>query len=312
MRCSSEGSGRSLLASGLTLLVLLTMSGCAGWSSRAEPPLQEATVEQLTKLLEEREAAIQTMKGLFRAKISGPGIPIAQRVEAAMYYRRPHTFRLQGFNAFGAPLFDFMLEDDAYRLRVPSVGRVFAGRVADLERVGMLGRPFQLSVLALRGVVAVAPVPKGERITLSEEGSWYRLELFAAAASEKPHAGSPYRRLWFDRRSLQVVREDRLTAAGDLEATVRFEDFRPIEAPLPRKVGLGRKDAEVGPILKPFKVTTEDAQSGGTLLLTFHELVPNPKLGPEELGRTEQSGRLSLEERGVSIKAGESSEAAGG
>lgn len=310
MRCSSDGRGR-IGACSLVLATLLAVSGCAAWPWRAGPPLQEATVEQLTKLLEEREAAIQTMKGLFRAQISGPGIPIAQRVEAAMYYRRPHTFRLQGFNALGGPLFDFVLEGDLYRLRVSSMGQVFTGRVADLERVGKLGRPFQLSVLALSGVVAVAPVPKGEQMMLSEEGTRYRLELFASPASEKSQAGSPYRRLWFDRRSLQVVQEDRLTAAGDLEAMVRFEDFRPVEVPLHRKAGSDRHDAKVGSMLKPFKVTTEDGQGRGTLLLTFHEMVPNPKLGPEELGKTGYGGKVSSEEVGSSVKTGEGGEAAG-
>ena len=36
------------------------------------------------------------------------------------------------------------------------------------------------------------------------------------------------RRLWFERQTLLVVREDRLTESGAVEATIQYEDFRAI------------------------------------------------------------------------------------
>ena len=50
---------------------LLVLAGCAGLFRQEEPPLKEATAEQLTQLLREREEVIQTMKGLFQAQIKG-------------------------------------------------------------------------------------------------------------------------------------------------------------------------------------------------------------------------------------------------
>jgi len=269
-------------------LCLLTcyvdLAGCAGWSWRAELPLREATATQLTDLLREREAAIQTMKGLFRAQIKGPGIPIAQRLEGAMFYRRPNSLRLQGFDRLGSELFEFVLGEDLYRLRLPSVGKVYAGRPTELEQMGEVGRPFQLSVWAMSGAVGTAPVSNGERVKLSEDGDRYRLDVIAQREGGASHAGRPLRRIWFDRRSLQVVQEDRLTAVGDVEATISFEDFRPVGASEPGGTLMAGASGLAGPMLKPFKITTRDGQGRGTLQLTFHELVPNPTLRPEELG----------------------------
>lgn len=276
-------------------VAMATVSGCAGWPWRSEPPLREATVGQLTDLLREREAAIQTMKGLFRAQIKGPGIPIAQRVEGAMFYRRPNAFRLQGFDQVGGELFEFVLGEDLYRLRLPSMGRVFAGRPAELEKMGEMGRPFQLSVWAISGAVGTAPVSNGERVRLSEDGDRYRLDVLAPKENGSSEAGRPIRRIWFERRSLQVVQEDRLTAAGEIEATISFEDFRPVGVSQPGDTLMTDAGGLAGPMLKPFKITTRDGQGRGTLQLTFHELVPNPTLRPEELG----SARANRDERGM-------------
>jgi outer membrane lipoprotein-sorting protein len=73
------------------------LSGCAEVAPRAEVQLKQATVEELTALLRQREAAIQTMKGLFSAKVRGGIIPIASRVEGSVYYQRPNAMRLRGF-----------------------------------------------------------------------------------------------------------------------------------------------------------------------------------------------------------------------
>ncbi len=262
----------------------LFLSGCVGRPWRMEPPLREATAEQLIDLLRAREAAIQTLKGLFRAQIKGPGIPIAQRVEGAMFYRRPNALRLQGFNPLGGELFEFVLGDDLYRLRLPAMGQVFTGRLAELERMGKLGRPFQLSVWAVTGAVGIASVSKDEKVLLSEEGDRYRLDVFLPGETEGGHAGRPIRRIWFERRSFQVVREDRLTAEGEVEATMQCEDFRPVDiSPKDLSISPGTDGMDT-PMLKPFKISMRDGRGQGTVLLTFHEIVPNPQLRPDELG----------------------------
>ncbi|MGH7167305.1 MAG: LolA family protein [Nitrospiraceae bacterium] len=261
--------------------LLAAIAGCATW--RAQPPLRAATAEQLVELLREREAAIRTLKGLFRAQIKAPGLPIAQQVEGVVFYRRPDALRLQGFNRLGGELFEFVLGEDVYRLRLPTTGQVLTGRVTELDRIGQLGRPFQLSVWAVSGAVGIAPVSDQEKVLLSEDGDRYRMDVLKPGEPEGVPAGRPTRRLWFERRSFQVIREDRLTPAGEVEATMQLEDFRPVDfspkghSPSP----MSREMAD--PMVKPFKISMRDGQGQGTLWLIFHEIVPNPSLKPEEL-----------------------------
>lgn len=313
-----KAKGKSWIVFTLAVYLLtcyLGLAGCAGWPWRSEPPLREATAKQLTDLLREREAAIQTMKGLFRAQVKGPGIPIAQRLEGAMFYRRPNVLRLQGFDHLGGEVFEFVMGEDLYRLRLPSMGRVYAGRPTELERMGEMGRPFQLSIWAMSGAVGTAPVSNGERVRLSEDGDRYRLDVIARGEDGAAHAGRPIRRIWFDRHSLQVVQEDRLTPTGDVEATISFEDFRQIGTAQPGGTLMADAGDLAGPMLKPFKITTRDGQGRGTLQLTFHELVPNPTLRPEELGSVRANSEhssFSTQHSSFSESGGEQGEAAGG
>lgn len=284
----------------LFTLCVAWLPGCAFWAKPEEPTLREATATQLTRLLKEREVAIQTVKGLFRAQVKGVGSLLAQRVEGALYYRRPNALRLQGFNQIGGPLFDIVVADDMYRLRLSLSGKVYTGRLSDLQNLGPIGKPIQLSLLAMSGAVGTASVGEGDSVTLVEDGDRYRLDVMtpSGSAADSP---TPLRRIWFDRRLLQVVQEDRLSPSGQLEATVRFEDFRAVqEASLPEGAGS---------LLKPFKVTIQDGQGLGALQLTFHEIVPNPTLKPEDLGvawmENEGTGRPApLIARMVSLLAG--------
>jgi hypothetical protein len=256
-------------------------SGCALWQAKPEVPLKEATAEQLTVLLQERKASIQTMKGLFRAQIAGSGIPIAQRVEGAMYYRRPEALRLQGFNHLGGKLFEFSQNKTHYRLDLPAEGKRFAGSLEDLQQA-RIGRLLQLSRWAVGGVVG-GDAPAGEsRAVLSEDGDRYRLDVFQSMP-----AGRLLRRLWFERQSLQVVQEERLRDNGDVEASMTFEDYRGIPA-APAAEGAGPSATRM-----PFKVTVVDRAVSGSMVLTFHEIVLNPALKPEELGLAARlEGRL--------------------
>ncbi len=252
----------------LVLFTLYSLQGCAWFQQVPEIPLKEATAEQLTGQLQEREAAIQTMKGLFRAQVSGSVISIAQRVEGAMYYRRPEALRLQGFNQLGGKLFEFSQNRTHYRLDLPTEGKRFAGSLEELPQA-KIGRLLQLSRWAVGGVVGGDTSGSGSRTTLAEDGNRYRLDVFQLSPG-----GRLLRRLWFDRRSLQVVEEEQLRANGEVEASMTFEDYRSIPA-------AGGSESATW---MPFKVTIVDRVASGSVVLTFHEIVLNPALKPDELG----------------------------
>ncbi len=250
-----------------SMLALTLLSGCALFTPREEVQLKKATVEELTALLSQREAAIQTMKGLFSAKVRGGIIPIASRVEGSLYYRRPNAMRLRGFTAVGGELFEFVQAGDQFRLRLPTMGRVLSGSPSDMSEMGKLARPFQLSVWAMGGVLGIGTIAKNETVTLVEEGDRYRLEVFGPSPSG---VQLMRRQLWFERQTLHVVREDRFTDSGAVEATIQYEDFRAI--------GEGR-------LLRPFLIILEDGKGQGSVRVTFHEMIPNQPLTAGDLAQ---------------------------
>ncbi|HEY6085816.1 MAG TPA: hypothetical protein VIU63_10500 [Nitrospira sp.] len=260
------------------VLVLMLLAGCATTAPRSEDQFRHATAEELTGLLREREAAIQSLKGLFSAKVRGGLLPIATRVEGALYYQRPNAMRLRGFTAIGSELFEFLQADDQFTLRLPTMGRVLSGTRSDTSEMGKLARPFQLSVWAMGGVLGTGTVAVDETVTLSEDGDRYQLNISGPST-----AGTEVvrRRLWFDRRTLLVVKEERLTESGDIDASIQYEDFRPVgeEAVLPALTASNER------LLRPFKISLEDGRGQGSVQVTFHEMIPNQPIKPSELGR---------------------------
>lgn len=243
------------------------LAGCALFAPREEVQLKQATVEELTALLSQQEAAIQTMKGLFSAKVRGGIVPIASRVEGTLYYRRPNAMRLRGFTAVGGELFEFVQAGDQFRLRLPTMGRVLSGSPSDMGEMGKLARPFQLSVWAMGGLLGTGKITKDETVALVEEGDRYRLEVSGPSPSG---AQLMRRKLWFERQTLRVVREDRLTESGAIEATIQYEDFRAIGD---------------GHLLRPFQILLEDGKGQGSVQVTFHEMIPNQPVKATDLGQ---------------------------
>jgi len=256
--------------------------GCALVTPKEDLSLKKATAEELTSLLRQREAAIHTMKGLFTAKVRGGVIPIASRVEGTVHYRRPNALRLRGFTSVGSELFEFMQADDRYMLKLPTMGRVLAGRQSEMGDMGKLARPFQLSVWAIGGVLGTGSIAEGETVKLVIEGDRYRLDVYAVAGGTSGHP-LPVRRLWFDRRSLLVVQEDRLSLNGDVDASIQYEDFRRPDGPEDRPVSA--KPARESQLLRPFKISLEDGQGRGSVQVTFHEMSANQAVKAEELGQ---------------------------
>ena len=266
---------------GQLIVLSVVVAGCTTSGTRDDVRLKEATVEELTALLRQRELAIQTMKGLFSAKVRGGMIPIATRVEGSVYYRRPNAMRLRGFTAIGSELFEFVQAEDQYTLRLPTMGRVLSGHPADMSEMGKLARPFQLSVWAMRGVLGTGTIKADETARLVEDADRYRLDI--SGPSSDGGSSLVHRRLWFERQFLLVVKEDRLTESGDIDATIEYEDFRAVgeSANIPSAVSLAGGDR----LLRPFKILLEDGHGQGSVQVTFHELIPNAVLKPSELAQ---------------------------
>ena len=106
------------------------------------------------------------------------------------------------------------------------------------------------------GVLGTGTIAKGETALLVEEGDEYRLEVSGPSPN-----GIQFmrRRLWFERQTFLVVREDRLTESGEVEATIQYEDFRPI--------GQAEEASSAGDrrLLRPFRILLEDGKGQGSV-----------------------------------------------
>jgi hypothetical protein len=271
----------ALHAIGVSVMIV-TLAGCALVGPKEGPPLKPITVEELTTLLRERDAAIHSLKGLFSAKVRGGLIPIMSRVEGTVHYRRPNTLRLRGFTPIGNELFEFVQADDWYKLRLPLEGKVYAGRQSDMKDLGKLARFSQLSAWAIGGVLGTSSIVKDETVKLVEERDRYRLDVYAPAPGGTNPSRPPIRRLWFDRRLL-MVQEDRLGSSGEVEATIQYDDFRPLDESSPdSSQTMANPDIR---LLRPFKISLEDGRGQGTVHVTFHEMHHNQTIKAEDLGQ---------------------------
>ena len=258
------------------VLSFILVSGCALFAPRHEAQLKQATVEGLTAVLSQREVALQTMKGLFSAKVRGGILPIASRVEGALYYRRPDAMRLRGFTSVGSELFEFVQTGDQFTLRLPTMHRVVSGSSSDMSGLGKIARPFQLSVWAMGGLLGIRTIAKDETATLVEDGDRYRLNVSGPASNGVQVLR---RSLWFERQAWNVVKEERLTESGSVEAIIQYEDFRAIGG-----AAVGSTASE-GQLRRPFKVSLVDGKGQGSVEMTFHEMIPNQPLLSTDLAQ---------------------------
>ncbi|MEE9172365.1 MAG: hypothetical protein V3U41_05595 [candidate division NC10 bacterium] len=257
-------------------------AGCALWQAKEpDTPLREATLEELTELLRVREHALQTVKALFTAQVKGPGLPIAQTVYGTMFYRRADVLRLQGFTRFGGKIFDFTLEAGVYKLRLPQEGKFFTGPPAELGVREGLSQPLRLSVLAMSGLIGIAALAPSERAALVEDEDRYRLDVHVLMGERGGE--TPVRRIWFDRRSLQVVREDRLTSSGEIAGTLELGDFRAVGQASGQEPQVAEHPPPEGALTLPFKILAIDGRGQGRIRVTFSELTPNVPLDDDEL-----------------------------
>lgn len=280
-RADTSGNKRLVYVGGLCIAIVMVV-GCTLVTPKEEP-LRLVTAQELTTLLRHREAAIQSLKGLFSAKVRGGFIPIASRVEGAVYFRRPNALRLRGFTPLGNELFDFVQADDVYKLRLPLEGKTYAGHQSDMKDLGKLARFSQLSIWAMGGVLGTHSIARDEMVKVVEESGRYRLDVYAPATGGSSSSPLPIRHLWFDRRLL-VVQEDWMGSNGEIEATIQYDDFRPLDE-LGRVPAQAMEDLDAR-FLRPFKITLQDGHGQGTVQVTFHEMHHNQAIRAEDLGQT--------------------------
>src|SRR5437867_13249423 len=253
-------------------------AGCARVSRppSVAPPPATLSAEELVARLQQRGAAIQTLRAQFSIEATGKDIKGTQRMEAALIYQRPNLIRLRTFARIGLPIFDLILINDRYQIKIPVQGKFLTGRVADLDRQEGLGPSILLGLKATLGNLNGTTVLATDHLTLYESEGLYVLEVIP---SEEGVAVA--RRLWFDQTTLELVREELLGSSGQTQATLILQDYRPVGTTA------GGANGQSVPIVRPYLVRAEDANGRAKLVLTFREIVPNPALSPQDWGAPE-------------------------
>ena len=250
------------------MVSLALLAGCAKAPVAPQAPSGPlaVTAEELVAKLQEREAAVRTLKALFAVEASGGALKAPQRMEAALVYQRPGTIRLQTFARLGFPLFDLMLADGQYHLLFPLQGKTQKGPVSELDRKGGVGTPIALGLQATLGSLGGA-ILSTDQVHLRDENSHYVLDVMA-----EPGRNTVGRRLWFERKTLEIVRQDLFDATGALQATMVYESYRAVGA------------TSAGPLTWPSRVLAEDGLGQAKLVLTFREIIANPELTLQDWG----------------------------
>jgi hypothetical protein len=187
-------------------------------------------------------------------------------MEAALVYQRPGTIRLQAFARLGFPLFDLMLADGQYQLLFPLQGKTQKGLVSELDRKGGISAPVLLGLQATMGSLGGGILPT-DHVALREENDNYVLDVMT-----EPDRNRVARRLWFERTTLEIVRQDLYDASGNVVATMAYQSYRAVGA------------TSAGPLTWPSRVLAEDGLGQAKLVLTFHEIIPNPELTSQDWG----------------------------
>ena len=263
--------------------LFLGLEACAGVSSLPSvTPEHWRTPDEVLATIHAREARIHSLKGLFQADIRGSRLPFSRRIHGTLFYQRPHLIRVTGLTRAGGTVFDFLLREQSYTLRMPEHRDVMVGHVADLHRLDdMMSLPIQLSLRVVDLLIgnALRDVSSPE---IRVEGDAYRYTVSPVAF---PPGGRQH--VWVDRYSAHVHAVEFRTSEEETRLALSASDFRPVydghDGDSSREHRNGAYE-QTGALVLPFAVSATDSETSGSVELAFLELAANVSL-PEQAFR---------------------------
>ena len=207
------------------LLLVLLLNGCATVSFQPHVQLSSEETLEVFHSLRNRETNIHSAKGLFRASISGSGIPITHDFDGVVFYDRPDSIRMKGFTRVGGLVFDFVRNQEVYQLQVPGTGRSEAGRIDELGMAGDHGLLIRLSLRAMQAILGKVDHVNPDHVSLYEYES--RLILVIPSSNQEDFGFNEdlTMRLWIDRGELDVIRVEYMTDNGESRDEGRMRRF---------------------------------------------------------------------------------------
>lgn len=250
------------------ILLLATVQGCAVFSSQPEAPLNDDVAQWVIESLRQRESRIRSVKGLFRASVSGSTVlPISQNLDGVLFYERPYLIRLRGFARVGGTIFEFQRDGNYYQLDIPSAGKALQGQITELDDSQDENRVVELSLRTMDAILGKIEASAESKILLYQEGEQFRLDIQKMVKGDGNDTDPFMTRLWVDRKTFDVVEVEYLMEDEETVMVVECSDFRVVKS----------EDPSISsPIRLPFHIRAEDLRPvGGSMILKFQELAAN-------------------------------------
>ncbi len=257
----------AVLHIGLALVLVAGLTGCAGMRQGAFLPLPETESQFVLESLRQKEHTIRTLRGLFRASISGSGLPFSQDFNGMVSYVNPNRVHLQGFLRIGVPIMDFHREGSRYQLYFPAENNLITGQIGEEEIGNQWDQTVHLSIRALDAVLGKIEGLSREDISVSKSPTHYRLDMEARPAPDQRSEGRYHVRTWVDVQTLELAAIEYWQSSDDVIVSVECEDYQEVNMPAVAKGEIFRL---------PFVVNATDHRpNGGSLTLQFQELILN-------------------------------------
>ena len=252
---------------GLCIALFLLLPGCAGLLQGSYTPVSEDQSRYVLESLRQKEATIRTLRGLFRASVSGSGISFSQRFNGMMSYASPDQVHLRGFLKFGVPMMDFHREGNSYELYFPAENQIITGQVNGGPVQTEWDQTVQLSIRALDAVLGKIAGLGSEEVRVLKDTTHYRLDMAAVGSDDSATQEDFIVRTWVDAQTLELTLIEYSRSYDEVVVSVECEDYRDVGAPVA---------SAQGPIRLPFVVkATDHRSSGGSITLSFQEFVLN-------------------------------------
>lgn len=252
-------------------LLLVGLASCTRPASvRLPMPDVALTPEAVLSTLQEREANLETLKGLFQVDVQTSALSFLSRAQGTLVYQRPQSIRITGITFIGGMVFDFVARGGTYALRVPGRQNVMVGRVDDLTGLGELRAPIELSLGALQALLGKVPMTADSEVRLEDES--YRYTIPLSHGKSLLDFADGVQHVWVDRYSAQIRAIDYLTADERTQLAFTASDFRVVR---------DESHTRERSIVLPFHLQARDRTTSGTVTLNFLELVANVPL-PEK------------------------------
>src|SRR4029077_20441232 len=228
----------------LTWMVWATLAplscGCGGHIKtitklppQAKPVVRDATRDELLEKYNEIARVVKSVNAAVELKPTAGSrysgiIEEYHEVKAFLLAQRPAQIRVIGqAPVLGKTIFDMASDGETFRVWIPSknkflVGSVSAERISEKPIENL--RPHHLLDALLW------PEIRKEEAVLFEEFNDERARYYVLTVLRGGYRTEILRKIWFDRRDMQVARLQEFGPRGVLQSDARFSDWEPLVA----------------------------------------------------------------------------------